>query len=80
MVRVEVTGCFLNCARYIHKHVRVSESPYVPDAAGQQPFPSWKRIDMLQDVLPPRDKGRTEAEGGEITFDDYMGKVMDGTS
>ena len=80
MVRVEVTGCFLNCARYIHKHVRVSESPYVPDAEGQQPFPSWKRIDMLQDVLPPRDKGRTEAEGGEITFDDYMGKVMDGTS
>ncbi|WP_217626450.1 hypothetical protein [Alloyangia pacifica] len=52
----------------------------MPDAEGQQPFPSWKRIDMLQDVLPPRDKGRTEAEGGEITFDDYMGKVMDGTS
>ncbi len=35
---------------------------------------------MLQDVLPHRDKGRTEAEGGEITFHDYMGKVIDGTS
>ena len=80
LVRVEVTACFLNCARYIHKHTRVAASPYVPDEAGQQPFPSWKRIDMLQPVLPTRDQGRTEAEGGVITFDDYVGKVMDGTS
>lgn len=80
LVRVHVTACFLNCARYIHKHVRISDSPYVPDAQGNQPFPSWKRIDMLQDVLPARDTGRTEAEGGEITFADYVGKVMDGTS
>ncbi|KEP70631.1 pyridoxamine 5'-phosphate oxidase [Thioclava dalianensis] len=80
MVRVDVTACFLNCARYIHKHVRVSDSPYVPDAEGQQPFPSWKRIDMLQEVLPAKDMGRTEAEGGEITFEDYVGKVMDGSS
>ncbi len=80
LVRVHVTACFLNCARYIHKHVRQSASPYVPDEKGNQPFPSWKRIDMLQPVLPSRDKGRTEAEGGEITFADYVGKVMDGTS
>ncbi len=80
LVRVDVTACFLNCARYIHKHTRVADSPYLPDAHGQQPFPSWKRIDMLQDVLPAKDMGRTEAEGGEITFDDYVGKVMDGSS
>ena len=80
LVRVAVAACFLNCARYIHEHVRVSESPYVPDAVGCQAFPSWKRIDMLQEVLPTKDMRRTDAEGGEITFEEYVGKVMDQSS
>lgn len=80
LIRIEVTACFLNCARYIHKHERLSDSPYVPTADGQQPFPSWKRIDLLQDALPTKDQGRTEAEGGTITFEDYVGKVIEGTS
>lgn len=37
IVRVAVTSCFLNCVPLIHKHQRVSESPYVPDAAHEQP-------------------------------------------
>lgn len=80
MVRVDVTACFLNCARYIHKHERVSQSPYVPDAKGAQPYPSWKRIDMVQDALPGKDAGRAEAEGGTITFDGYVEKLMQGKS
>jgi len=80
MVRVDVTSCFLNCARYIHKHQRVTDSPYVPDTAGKQPFPSWKRIDILQDALPSDDQGRTDQEGGVITFDDYVEKLMEGQS
>ncbi|PHR93538.1 MAG: pyridoxamine 5'-phosphate oxidase [Blastopirellula sp.] len=80
IVRVDVTSCFQNCARYIHKHERVSTSPYVPDAKGEQPYPSWKRIDLVQDSLPSIDKGKAEGEGGTITFDDYVGKLMDGES
>ena len=48
LVTVDVISCFLNCARYIHKHRRVESSPYVPDEAGAQPHPAWKRIDMVQ--------------------------------
>ena len=33
---------------------------------------------MVQDVLP--DAGRTAAEGGTITFEEYVGKVRSGTS
>ncbi|MEX0344309.1 MAG: pyridoxamine 5'-phosphate oxidase family protein [Rhizobiaceae bacterium] len=80
IVRVDVTSCFLNCARYIHKHARVSDSPYVPDEKGEQPHPSWKRIDMVQESLPESARARTEAEGGTITFDDYVDKLMAGES
>ena len=80
IVRVDVTSCFLNCARYIHKHQRLEQSPYVPDDKGEQPYPSWKRIDMVQDALPARDAGRTAAEGGTITFDGYVERLMKGTS
>lgn len=80
LVRASVEQVFHNCGRYIHKHQRVSASPYVPDDAGAAPYPSWKRIDLLQDVLRPGDVGRTEQEGGTITFDDYLGKLGSGTS
>jgi hypothetical protein len=80
LVRVDVTARFLNCARYIHKHTRVAQSPYVPNEKGEQPFPSWKRIDLVQDALPARDAGRAAAEGGAITFDGYVEKLMEGTS
>ena len=80
IVRVNVTSCFLNCARYIHKHSRVEQSPYVPDADGNQPYPSWKRIDKVQDALPTRDAGRAEREGGVITMEQYGEKLMAGKS
>lgn len=80
IVRIKVTSCFLNCARYIHKHTRVEQSPYVPDADGNQPYPSWKRIDMVQDALPARDAGRAEREGGLITMEQYGEKLMAGES
>ena len=80
IARVKVEHCFLNCARYIHKHERVAQSPYVPDAKGEQPHPSWKRIDMVQDALPEHERKRTAAEGGTITMDDYAEKLMAGES
>lgn len=80
VVDVAVTRVFQNCARYIHKHTRVEASPYVPDKEGKQPYPAWKRIDKIQDHLHPDDIGRAEKEGGTISEEEYIGKVMSGSS
>lgn len=80
VVRAQVDKVFLNCARLIHKHERVSNSPYVPDAGGETPYPSWKRIDFVQDVLRPVDQGKADAEGGLITMEDYGAKLGAGES
>ena len=80
VVQVAVTRVFQNCARYIHKHTRVSDSEYVPDESGQQPFPAWKRIDAIQDYLHEKDQGQAEHEGGVITEEQYLEKVRKGTS
>ena len=51
---------------------RLEDSPYVPNALGEQPFPTWKRIDMLQDHLRSADQGVAASEGGTITMEDYQ--------
>lgn len=80
MVRGRVDSVYLNCARYIHKHRRLEPSPYVPSADGTQPYPSWKRIDFVQDVLRPQDQGRADVEGGIITIGEYAEKLAAGES
>lgn len=80
VVRAQVDKVFLNCARLIHKHERVSTSPYVPNADGKTPYPSWKRIDFVQDVLRPVDQGQADDEGGLITMEDYAAKLGAGES
>lgn len=78
VTRAVVDEVFPNCGRYVHVHQRVRASEYVPDAGGDAPRPSWKRLDVVQDVLP--DAARTAEEGGPITFEEYVGKVRSGTS
>ncbi len=78
IVTAVVDSVFVNCGRYIHKHQRVEASPYVPDDAGSQPLPAWKRIDLMQPVLPPKDEGRAEREGGLITGEEYAARVANG--
>jgi len=80
VIEVDVAAVFYNCARYIHKHERVESSKYVPNEKGEQPFPAWKRINLLQEVLQPKDIGRAEHEGGTITTEEYDKKVQEGTS
>ncbi|MCE7999737.1 MAG: pyridoxamine 5'-phosphate oxidase family protein [Rhodobiaceae bacterium] len=80
VVEVEVTSAFINCARYIHKHERVETSKYVPDEKGDQPFPSWKRIDLLQDALPGKDAGGADEAGGLITIEQYQEALEKGES
>ncbi|CAB4917550.1 MAG: pyridoxamine 5'-phosphate oxidase family protein [Actinobacteria bacterium] len=76
----KVETVFHNCGRYIHPHRRVADSRYVPAADGSQPTPAWKRIDAVQDVLTDEDRRRTAEEGGAITFEEYVGKLLAGTS
>ncbi len=80
LVRAHVDSVYLNCARLIHKHTRVEASPYVPNADGSTAYPSWKRIDFVQDVLRPEDRGRAEDEGGLITMEEYGEKLAAGES
>jgi hypothetical protein len=48
--------------------------PTFPRAHCEAPFAEWKRIDLEQDALPPRDAGRTAQAGGTITVDEYESK------
>lgn len=80
IVRAKVDHAFVNCARYIHSHTRVAASPYVPDADGEQPHPTWKRIDMIQPLLSESDQARTVASGGTVTADEYAEALERGES
>ncbi len=68
VVRIIVTEIFVNCPRYIHKYHRVQSSKYVPQANFEKPLtPKWKCID----VLPEREKGLAEKQGGTISPEEY---------
>lgn len=74
LVHIHAREIFVNCGRYIHKLERQRLSPHVPDASGRQPFPAWKRIDVLADALSDRDKEKVAAAGGTITVEQYPGE------
>lgn len=74
VVRVAVTAIFVNCSRYVHRYRRVGSSRYVPRAGCETPYAEWKRIDLVQDALPPRDAGKTEKAGGTISVEEYERK------
>ncbi|NET33808.1 MAG: pyridoxamine 5'-phosphate oxidase family protein [Cyanothece sp. SIO1E1] len=56
IVRVVVQEIFINCPRYVHRFKRIEQSPYVPEKGMRTPIPEWKRLDIVQDILPERDK------------------------
>jgi predicted pyridoxine 5'-phosphate oxidase superfamily flavin-nucleotide-binding protein len=78
VVRATVTEAFVNCPRYITTYGEARPSRYLPDAEGEAPMPAWKRIDLLQGVLPERFHGRAEAEGGTITVEEYAERLAAG--
>jgi predicted pyridoxine 5'-phosphate oxidase superfamily flavin-nucleotide-binding protein len=80
LVRAKVEKVFLNCARLVHKYKRVAASPYVPDKNGETLFPAWKRVDLVQDALPSKDRRRALHEGGVITQEEYGCKLAVGES
>jgi uncharacterized protein len=74
LVHIAASQIFVNCGRYIHNLQAGKLSPHVPDEAGHQPFPAWKRIDTLADSLSDRDKNKVAAAGGTIPVDAYPGE------
>ncbi len=74
VVRVAVETIFINCGRYIHPAASMALSHHVPDAAGRQPFPNWKRIGLLAETLDGEDRDKVEAAGGPITIEQYRGE------
>ena len=78
VVRVNVTEVWPNCPRYVHRYTKVSASRYVPRAECQTPLAGWKRIDLVQDDLPAKDRGRVTQEGGTLAIEAWFGKVLTG--
>lgn len=78
IVRVNITEIFANCPRYIHKYKRIETSKYVPQTECKTPVAQWKRIDVLQDSLPKRDRTVADKSGGTITPEEYGELVKKG--
>jgi hypothetical protein len=78
-VQVAIAALITNCPRYIPRMQRLQPSRYVPDAAtGAAPIPGWKRIDAIQGVLPQRDQGQADGDGGLITMEQWGAMVQQG--
>jgi predicted pyridoxine 5'-phosphate oxidase superfamily flavin-nucleotide-binding protein len=76
-VEIAIDRVWVNCPRYVHPMQPLDPSPYVPAADGTAPFAPWKRIDVMQDVLPATDRARAEALG-LLTVEDYEALVAAG--
>jgi predicted pyridoxine 5'-phosphate oxidase superfamily flavin-nucleotide-binding protein len=76
-VEVEIERVWQNCPRYVHKMQPVEQSPYLPAEDGSVRLALWKRIDLVQDVLPAADQAEAEALG-LITAEEYEARVAGG--
>jgi len=54
IIRITVRNLFLNCPRYIHHYKKVEPSEYLPKKGCVTPIPDWKKLDVVQDVLPKK--------------------------
>ena len=77
VVTVKLSELWQNCPRYIPKMEKVRDSRYVPRADCDTPLAEWKRIDLLQDVLPPADLAKAQAKG-TIDIMEWIGKIQAG--
>ena len=77
VVTVKLAELWQNCPRYIPKYQKVRDSRYVPRADCETPLAEWKRVDLLQDVLPPEDLAKAKAKG-TIDIVEWIGKIQSG--
>jgi predicted pyridoxine 5'-phosphate oxidase superfamily flavin-nucleotide-binding protein len=77
IVRVQLSAMWQNCPRYVHRYQKVHPSRYVPREACETPIADWKRIDVIQDVLPARDAVKVQA-AGTIGMEEWVDKIKSG--
>lgn len=78
LVSVAVEAIWVNCPRYIHPHRRLAQSKYVPSSDQEASLPAWKRLEILQDAIPARDRNRVAGAGGELTLEAYADLLAKG--
>lgn len=77
IVRVTLSELWQNCPRYIHQRVKVRDSRYVPRADCETPVAEWKRLDLVQDVIPAADLQKVE-KLGTIQIEEWIEKIKSG--
>ena len=77
VVTVTLSELWQNCPRYIPKMEKVRDSRYVPRQDCETPLAEWKRVDLLQDVLPPADLAKAQAKG-TIEIGEWIAKIQSG--
>jgi len=77
VVRVELSELWQNCPRYVHRYQKLQPSRYVPRSDCVTPLATWKRVDLVQDVLTAPDAARA-ADAGTLGIEDWMAKVVAG--
>ena len=77
VVTVTLSELWQNCPRYIPKMEKVRDSRYVPRQDCETPLAEWKRVDLLQDVLPPADLAKAQAKG-TIEIGEWVAKIQSG--
>ena len=77
IVRVKLSELWQNCPRYVHRYQKVAPSRYVPRETCETPLAEWKRVDLVQDVLPARDAEKARA-AGTIGIEEWIEKIKTG--
>lgn len=78
VIKVSVDKIFVNCPRYVHRYKKDTASRYVPRDACETPLATWKRTDVMQDVLSERDASQVEGAGGIMPIEEWFEKVKSG--
>jgi len=77
VVTVKLSEYWVNCPRYIPKMEKVRDSRYVPRADCETPLAEWKRLDLVQDVIPATDLQKVE-QLGTIQIEEWIEKIKSG--
>jgi predicted pyridoxine 5'-phosphate oxidase superfamily flavin-nucleotide-binding protein len=78
LVNVAIEAIWVNCPRYIHPHRRLGQSKYVPQPNRQARLPAWKRLEIVQDAIPTRDREKVANAGGELALEAYADLLVKG--